>query len=247
MIKLFISTIMFLIISSQLAYAADIDKAKEAFLKKYPKLHSTIPVVKATDSLYATYINKRLALFDEKVSYVLFGGNLVNSTSEDITKDVYERVSDAWIKSLPLSNAFSVKYGTGKNKIYVFTDPDCPYCADFQKTLATLGKDGKINLEVYYFLMPLKEVHPDAMRHSVDIWCSADKGLTYGNLTSLAMIPPNKDCKNPIDDNIKLAKSYGFDTTPTVVFENGYTYEDAPNAEYLLKVLEYINTDSAKK
>ncbi|MDD5159477.1 MAG: thioredoxin fold domain-containing protein [Sulfuricurvum sp.] len=46
--------------------------------------------------------------------------------------------------------AFS--YGTGKEILYVFTDPECPYCKEFEKVIPKL-KD-KYTFKIYLFPLP---------------------------------------------------------------------------------------------
>lgn len=65
-----------------------------------------------------------------------------------IYTDTKEKVSFPMDKSLLLGKeAFS--YGSGAQVLYAFTDPECPYCKQFEKIMATL-KD-KYTFKVFLF------------------------------------------------------------------------------------------------
>lgn len=46
----------------------------------------------------------------------------------------------------------SFKIGTGKKKVYLFTDPECPYCKNMEKSLSKYFKDA--TFYVYLFNLP---------------------------------------------------------------------------------------------
>lgn len=53
-------------------------------------------------------------------------------------------------------------YGKGEKEIYVFTDPDCPYCEQFENQFKNLKDEYKI----YVYLFPLEQLHPNARKKS---------------------------------------------------------------------------------
>jgi thiol:disulfide interchange protein DsbC len=56
------------------------------------------------------------------------------------------------VKSLPLKQAIKHVKGKGERVIYVFSDPDCPYCQHLEKELKNID-----NLTVYLFLYPITQ------------------------------------------------------------------------------------------
>ena len=60
-----------------------------------------------------------------------------------------------------------IKYGSGKKKLYLFTDVDCPFC----KKEFTSGKLDKLakDYTIYVFLHPLTKLHPQSFAKSAFI------------------------------------------------------------------------------
>jgi len=81
---------------------------------------------------------------DKKV--VILGDTLDASTGESIKRPLD-------MKSIR-ENA-DVVYGTGKEELIIFTDPECPYCVKFEKMWPSLSKKYKL----YVYFMPLSNHH----------------------------------------------------------------------------------------
>lgn len=75
--------------------------------------------------------------------------------------------------------AFS--YGTGSKVVYAFTDPECPYCKQFEKTMATL-KD-KYTFKIYLFPLPF---HASAIPMSKWVLNAKDSNEMGQRLIALA-------------------------------------------------------------
>lgn len=78
------------------------------------------------------------------LKYTFFGKAFDNKTKERlyIKKDVAAYKSKA-----------SFTFGTGKDEYFLFTDPECPYCVNFEKRLAEVNIEDKV--KIYYFLYPM--------------------------------------------------------------------------------------------
>src|SRR6185369_4384146 len=63
-------------------------------------------------------------------------------------------------QSIPADKAYIIGNPKGSKKLYVFTDPDCPYCRSFHGELKKLVKI-EPDVAVYIMLMPLP-MHPQA-------------------------------------------------------------------------------------
>jgi thiol:disulfide interchange protein DsbC len=121
------------------------------------------------------------------------------------------------------------KWGTGKDKYYVFTDPECPYCQRMQKRFSD-PKSGTY----YFFLYPLS-FHANAKDMSAYILEQETKKKGAGHeaalliaesgdyKTALSKIDPKKRAEYAakIDANIKLGDSLGVSGTPSVFNAKG--------------------------
>ncbi len=119
---------------------------------------------------------------------------------------------------LPLEEAVIVGSKKAKNKIVVFTDPDCPYCRklhdEMKKVLA-----GRNDVAFYLILFPL-EFHKDAYKKVQAILCEKSQKLVDDAMAGLAL--PEPKCSNEqVERNKALAKSLKFTGTPTMVRSDG--------------------------
>lgn len=126
------------------------------------------------------------------------------------------------VNTLP-SAKDAIQSGVGDGiPLAVFLDPDCPYCQALQAELATQNKD----LNVREYLMPIPELHPDALMHASAIWCSDNPWKSMNNYMINGQLPAAKVC-----DTSALARIQGFtnqqdwEATPTLVRADGAVYE----------------------
>jgi thiol:disulfide interchange protein DsbC len=100
----------------------------------------------------------------------------------------------------------------------VFSDPDCPFCRKLEGELAGLD-----NLTVYTFLLPIRELHPDAARKAHAVWCAKDPGRAWLDLMLLEREPAAAPagCSAPLEEVATLARKFRINGTPGIVFESG--------------------------
>ena len=125
----------------------------------------------------------------------------------------------------------------GKKKLFVFTDPECPFCAKAHaelKKLAALEPD----LAIYIKLYPLK-MHPKAYDKARVILGAGSLELLEKSFAGQALpAPREKDSKKPVDDTIRFAEAAGINSTPTLVLQDGRVlpgYKDAKAMQELLR------------
>jgi len=140
-------------------------------------------------------------------------------------------------KTIPVENAIVMGNPQGTRKIYVFTDPDCPYCRQLHgelKILEKIAPDIAINVMLY----PLP-MHPDAYDKSRSIVTHKkrdllDKAFDGGDLPGIG----TKDGRMAVDGNINYARRNGIMLTPSIVLSDGRVVSGFKNAEELKKLLE---------
>jgi thiol:disulfide interchange protein DsbC len=133
-----------------------------------------------------------------------------------------EKVSFPMEKSM-IAGKEAFSYGIGKEVIYVFTDPQCPYCKEFEKVLPTL-KD-KYTFKIYLFPLPF---HADAIPMSKWILKGTDGNQMGERLIAIAngsieyktlVLTPEEDKQllQKITTLINVAEEAGVRGTPTVL------------------------------
>ncbi len=151
------------------------------------------------------------------------------------------KVTPVKIKEKPdvskLMSVNSVLIGNPKasKQIFVFSDPDCPFCRAMHAELLQLVAD--MDIAVYIKPFPA-DIHPGAYEKSQTI-------LEMNSLEILNKafageeIPHPKDVNNKsaIEDVIGLAKSLGIKGTPAILLPNGKIEVGFRNVASLKKML----------
>jgi thiol:disulfide interchange protein DsbC len=141
------------------------------------------------------------------------------------------------VTTIPVSNAVIMGNPKGSKKMYVFTDPDCPYC---QKGHVELKKLAKIapDVAIHIMLFPLP-MHPAAYDKSRTIIETQDRDLLDKAFEGKVIPKPTKESsKKALDEIMKFAKSNGISGTPTMVMPDGTIQVGMRDAETMKKMLD---------
>jgi thiol:disulfide interchange protein DsbC len=141
------------------------------------------------------------------------------------------------VTTIPVSNAVIMGNPNGSKKMYVFTDPDCPYC---QKGHVELKKLAKIapDVAIHIMLFPLP-MHPAAYDKSRTIIETQDHDLLDKAFEGKEIPKPTKESsKKAIDEIVKFAKANGISGTPTMVMPDGTIQVGMRDAETMKKMLD---------
>ena len=207
-----------------LGLLAGLAHADEASLRKaienaYPKMTVESIVKTPYSGLYEVYMNGQIVYTDEKFSFLIAEGHLVDSkTKKDVTTERLADLSKIDFDRLPFDQAIKVVKGNGSRKMAVFSDVDCPFCKRLeQNELSTIT-----DVTIYTFLMPLDQLHPDAANKSKAIWCAADRTKAWQDWILNGQLPKKAvNCEVPLDKVATLAKKLGVTSTPTIFFADG--------------------------
>ena len=207
-----------------LSVMSDEKELREVIKKTYPEL--TVKSIQKTDynDLYEIFIGGQIIYSDKDFSFLIVEGRLVNpKTKEDITSSRLEEFNKVDFDSLPFKNAIKEVRGDGSRRIAVFSDVDCPFCRKLEKETISKLK----NITIYTFLYPLA-IHPDAKSKSKKIWCSKNKISAWNDYMLKNILPKNDGiCDTPIEENLKLARTLGISSTPTIIVSSGKRIEGA--------------------
>jgi thiol:disulfide interchange protein DsbC len=150
--------------------------------------------------------------------------------------DLPKILSKADLDKIPLTDSIIMGNPAGKKRIFVFTDPDCPYCSRLHgelKKLVVIEPD----LAIYIKLFPLK-MHPDAYDKSrVILGSNSLEVLDRAFAGEKLPAPGEKDRKEPVDETIKLGESLGISGTPAMILPDGELVAGARDAETIRKLL----------
>ena len=144
--------ISILALSSALLLASNIpDFLKGTFLEnalkknpnielKYKKINNNIVLINIID----TTQDKTAPIFEDLKTKSFFIGQMITKDGKVVNSMIVDK------KDIQKAVAFT--FGKGNKEIYIFTDPECPYCRKMEKTL---GNKLAKNYKVHVILFPL--------------------------------------------------------------------------------------------
>jgi thiol:disulfide interchange protein DsbC len=243
--KILISALLSLSLFSGMQVAMADTPQETAMLAKIQKAYPTLSVEKVTwlpnvklyqvdlkDTYVPSYTN-------ENIDYFILQGQVIdpkNKTNISAQADTNEVVR--MFKSLPTKDAIVYKYGKGTRKIAIFTDPDCPFCRATDQDIHT--NLTKSDVTIYYYMNPLTGIqgHEDAAIKAAKLWCSPDRNKAWLDWMLRGQMPTNAGtCDNPVARTRDFAAKIGFNSTPTLIFDNGFVYRgqiDSANINAIL-------------
>jgi thiol:disulfide interchange protein DsbC len=215
------------VLATSTAYGEDTATAvssEQDYAALRARLHENVPELRI-DAIRATPIAHLFAVVsgdssvlyvDESGQYVLNGHLFEAKDKFDLTDELLADIARIDPKQLPTADAFTEVRGNGRRQLYVFSDPDCPFCKKLESELPELH-----NVTIHVFLYPLTSLHPNARTNAIAVWCSADRSKAWQDKMLRDVLPSAQDCPNPVDRNVALGSKLGFAGTPTLIFPDG--------------------------
>lgn len=216
---------------------ADIATLKQNLKTQYPEIEIKSVATTPVKDIYEVYMGGRIVYTNEDAKY-FFVGNLIDlKAQKNLTEERESALTAIDVKSLPLDQAIKHVKGKGERIIYLFSDPDCPYCQLLEKELKNID-----NLTIYLFLYPIKSLHPNAEKISQQIWCSKDSYQVWQDyLINKKQPTAVKACNTPIEKNIALAKKLEIDGTPSFFLKNGTRISGVKGANEIEALLKSVH------
>jgi thiol:disulfide interchange protein DsbC len=205
---------------------------KDDLNEKFPSTRGAI-VEPAFAGFHAVIRGGEVVFVRDDLSIMINGDVLDLKTQTSLTerfKDAYKPKIDTSV--LPLVD--SITFGSGTKKLFVFSDPDCPYCQQLEKALAQLE-----DVTVHVFPYPIVNLHPNAKFISEQIWCSKERAKAWRDYLLLSKRPASAPCANPIEKNMALGDQLKVQGTPALIFEDGTV---VPGAIGIERIQALVNT-----
>jgi len=233
--KLAVSIIASAVASGVFADAKEVEKQLR---QRYPATNITAVYATPINGVYEIVMGRNVAYTDESGRYMIFGHLFDMKEQNDLTAKRLEEINRIDVSVLPLSDAIKTVKGNGSRTLYIFSDPDCPFCQRLEReTIPKLD-----NVTIYTFLYPLEGMHPDARRKAEAIWCAKDRAKAWDDFMAKGKVPEgNANCDTPVDRNIRLASHMGINGTPTIITGDGTVvpgFVPAPELERRLSLAQ---------
>ena len=188
----------------------------------------------AIPGIYEVTMGQNVAYTDASGRYFFFGRLFDMVAQQDLTAEKLDTASKIDLAVLKKEDAIKLVKGNGARTLYVFSDPDCPFCKQLEQNLVSLN-----NVTIYTFLMPLDGLHPDARAKAEAVWCSKDRAEAWDSLMKTGSVPSDSaKCDTPIDRNLSVAASLNITGTPTLISGDGRKMPGARSADQISSWLD---------
>ena len=130
------------------------EQVKSALEKAYQEHNLKVQSVKKSPvkGLYeVVFEGNEVYYVDENAAYLIEGSLIDLKAKKNITADRVADLRKVNFADLPLQDAIVEVRGSGKNKVVVFNDIDCPFCRRLEHEFAQLT-----DLTIYTLLMPAR-------------------------------------------------------------------------------------------
>lgn len=219
--------------------------ASEATLEKnlkhnYPDLPFQVINETPVKKIYSVKIGDSLVYTDEQARY-FFVGNLVDfKTKENLTTKQEQKINKIDVSTLPLEQAIKHVKGNGERVLYVFSDPDCPYCKQLEQAMTSID-----NVTIYLFLYPIVNIHPHADVIAQQIWCSSNPYEAWEDYMLHSKAPAaSSQCKHPISANMQLGKTLKVAGTPTFFLQDGQRIVGGRDSSEIEALLQSVKSST---
>lgn len=186
----------------------------EDLVRRFPMAQGA-KIEKAFPGFYSVVKGGEVIFVRDDLS-ILINGDVVDlKENKSLTAQIRE-ASKPKLNVAKLNTKDAIKFGSGKNKLYVFSDPDCPYCKQLENDLSRLQ-----DTQVFVFPYPLTTIHPNARVIAESIWCSPNKQAAWKDYLLEDKKPKFATCDNPISRNLVFGEEHQIQGTPALIFEDG--------------------------
>lgn len=176
------------------------------------------------------YVDSRASvIFEGQVFDAQSGRNLTQARQAELSKVKWE--------SLPFDWAITTMRGTGRRKIAILSDPNCPYCKVFEEDIARLD-------DVTVHIFPFAVISPQSVRQAKAVWCSKDRVKAWNDLMFRRIEPQAApDCDTPVEKLIEFGRKLGASSTPTWFTETDERYTGAMPLDRVREILDRASAE----
>jgi thiol:disulfide interchange protein DsbC len=193
--------------------------------------------------VYEVFVGDGIIYSDADADYLFLGPLVDAHTRQNLTDARMNELGRIDFHSLPFDRAIKVVKGNGSRQFAVFSDPDCPFCLQLEKSLVSVN-----DVTMYVFLFPIASLHPQAPPKARAIWCAKDRAQAWTQWMHEKKLPSSGACSgDPIDELQRLGDKLHISATPTIFFADGRKIAGAITTEQIEKQLAAATSGSSPR
>lgn len=172
-------------------------------------------------------------LYVDSRATVFFAGSVIDArTGRNLTEERQRKLGAIKWESLPLQWAITTVRGTGRRKIAILSDPNCPFCKRLEEGLEKLD-------DITVHILPYAILGPASERLAKAAWCSKDRAKAWNDYMFRRIEPrPERDCETPVERIAEFGRRIGANSTPTWFLETGERFSGALPLEEVRRRLD---------
>jgi thiol:disulfide interchange protein DsbC len=230
------------------------EKAEEALHRISPKISVVSLRPGPVDGLWEVGVKRNssltIAYLDTSGTYLFIVENVVNTVSLDsVIEEPMMEMLRVDPSRIPEEDSIIMGAKDAENRIYVFTDPECPYCRLLHPELKEVVAS-RPDIAFYIKMLPLIQQHPDAYEKSRAVMCaeSDEKALRMLESAYMGKELPAPACDtNAVDNTMALIDEFSLNGTPTLFFPDGMRIAGAVKAADIIGVVDEIAAEKTAK
>jgi len=227
-------------VATQASANDDIEQLKQSLTKQLPQYEASHIEATPIEGLYQVIIGGQVIYMTKDARYMI-DGNLVDlSTKKNYSEDAMSVIRLSQIDQLGEEKMVVYTPKTVRHTITVVTDIDCPYCRRLHSEMDQYLDGG---IKVRYIFMPLKG--QGDYKTTVTVWCSKDQNQAL-DMAKAGTPLDAKECDNPIDEHLKVARNLGIRGTPAIILQDGSMLPGYVPAKKLVVELNKLNLSTAR-
>lgn len=225
---------------TQVSADNNIDELKKSLATRLPQYEVSQIDPTPIEGLYQVIIGGQVIYMTKDARYMLDGNLIDLSTKKNYSEDAMSEIRLTQIDQLGEDNMVIYTPETVKHTITVVTDIDCPYCRRLHSEMDQYLENG---VKVRYIFMPLKG--QEDYKTTVTVWCSKDQNEALDKAKGGSQLKA-KDCDNPIEEHLKVARNLGIRGTPAIILQDGSMLPGYVPVKKLVTELNKLNLSTAE-
>lgn len=220
--------------------SADADALANRLRSLYPGKRIDAVQPSPVPGLFEVVMGGNLAYVEPGGRYFVFGNVWDMRAQRDLTAERRASVDRIDTSALAGASAIRSVNGTGRRLLYVFADPECGYCKQLEKTLATL-RDATI------VTIPVALLSPVSAAKASTVLCAADPSSAWRHMMVEGGDAQLSDrsgdrCMSAVEANTELARRVRVRGTPLMVAADG---RRLPGARPVAEIAAWLDNATA--
>lgn len=196
---------------------ADPAVVEQALAKALPELKPDSIKEAPMPGLYEVTAGPNVFYVSQDGRFLLQGKLLDLQAREDLTEPRVAAARLSAIGKIGHDNMIIFAPKGPKYTVSVFTDIDCGYCRKLHSQIEDYKKEG---IAVHYLFFPRAGEGSESYKKAVSVWCAKDRNAALTKAKKGETVE-DKQCENPVDKQMALARALGANGTPMIVTDGG--------------------------